>query len=37
MTDLPLVSEGGRLVCESVGKADLLLEISQQQEVQGGC
>ena len=22
----PLVSEGGRLVCESVGKADLLLD-----------
>ena len=34
----PLISEGGGLVCESVGKADLLSDhFDMQQAVQGGC
>ena len=32
-----LISEGGGLVCESVGKADLLDNFDRQQAVQGGC
>ena len=33
-----LVSEGGGLVCESVGKADLLFDHSDsKQAAQGGC